>query len=501
MFGGFMGVSYGFSVSTGGKREKGYILVPGLRTSRVAPIVNIGMSAPDWIKYLVSCGYHEKADFRDPLQLNDLIYHRSRGLFFQGLKWRIQDPSDAAGYGIGINTLNRMDIIGTINPEEAIKELSQKLATPIKRGMLQLFFQIFTPSAVAKLSAEDIVKALSQATALPEPKKTFELISISIDVIKESVKNKTIPDQNQIAGTIEQFIKIVELMGVKSDRISSRSLTSLLCMHKPGEIPPNLLPLDIAVIFHEFVLNAEAGGLPIVMSFIVSDILRAYKTASPEEILWEANHRLPSDERIEQHVRKLYRRIASLISSKGFSTQLSEDKFSSICSPSEVRKEAIWWEYNLTLGKLEELMRDFVGPYRFQTPWSGKLRKEFIRLSSDQTWNRKAKVILQRTAELANNVASKETYAFAIDEETLVVWFREIQRILNSTNSIDSRFRRLWEFSDHLSRMDEDPVANYDSSTDMILLHKDPREVNPYIQRPIVYAWVEKFGRIWRDII
>jgi len=496
-----MGVSYGFSVSTGGKREKGYILVPGLRTSRVAPIVNIGMSAPDWIKFLVSYGYYEKADLEDPLQLNDLIYNRTRGLFFQGLKWRIQDPSDAAGYGIGINTLNRMGILSTINPEEIIKDVSHKLATPIKRGTLQRFFQIFTPSAIAKLSTQDIVKALSHATALPEPKRTYELISICVDVVREFVKSISIPDQNQIAGTIYQFIRILELMGVKSDRISDRSLASLLCLHKPGEIPPHLLPLDIAVIFHEFVLNAETGGLPIVLSFIVSDIHDAYKTASPEDILWQAHRKLPSDVRIEQHVRKLYRRIASLIGSKGFSTQLSEDEFSSICSASEVRKEAIWWEYNLTLGKLEELMRDFVGPYRFQTPWSGKLRKELLRLSNNQSWNRKANIILQKTAELANNVASKDIYAFAIDEDILLVWFREIQSILNSTDSIDSRFRKLWEFSDRLSRTDEDPVANYDASTDTILLHKDPREVNPYIQRPIVYAWVEKFGRIWRDII
>lgn len=495
-----MGVSYGFSVSIGGKREKGYILVPGLRTSRVAPIVNIGMSAPDWIKFLVSYAYNEKIDLEDPLQLNSLIYNRSQGLFFQGLKWRIQDPSDAVGYGIGINTLNRMGILSTINPEEIIKYVSHKLATPIQQGMLQRFFQIFTPYAVAKLSTQDIVKALSHAAVLPEPRRTFELISISIDVIRESVKNRSIPEQNQIAGTLGQFIRILELMGVKSDRISDKTLTSLLCLHKPGEIPPHLLPLDIAVILHEFVLNAETGGLPIVLSFIVSDLLGAYKTTSPEDVLWEANHRLPSDVRIKQHVRKLYRRIASLIGSKGFSTQLSEDDFSSICSASEVRKEAIWWEYNLVLGKLEELMRDFVGPYRFQTPWRGKLRKEFLRLSHDQTWNRKANIILKKTAELANSVASKDIYAYAIDEEILLVWFREIQSILNSTDSIDSRFRKLWEFSDRLSRTDEDPVANYDASTDSILLHKDPREVNPYIQRPIVYAWVKRFGRIWRDI-
>lgn len=494
-----MGVSYGFSISIGKKREKGYIIIPGLRTSRVAPIVNIGMTAPEWIKFLVSYAYHEKIDFQDPLQLNDLIYNRSQGLLFQGLKWRIQDPSDAAGYGIGVNTLYRMGVLSTINPEEAIVEVSGRMKAPVKKELLRRFFQIFTPKAVAKVSTDQIARVLNHAALLPPPKRTYELISIVIDIIRECVQGSSVSDQNQVAGTIDQFIRIVELMGLKDCSFSEKSLPSILCSHKPGKIPPNLSPSDVAIILHEFTLNAASGGLPIVLAFIVSDILGAYKTESPEEILWEANHRLPSDVRIEQHVRKLFKRICSLVDSKGFSVQLQENEFSSICSAPDVRKEAVWWEYNLTLGKLEELMRDFVGPYRFQAPWSGKLRKELLRLSKDHNWNRKANLILRRTAELAENVASDDIYAFTIDEEILLVWFREIQSILNSTDKFELRLRRLWEYSDRLSRMDDDPVANYDSSTDTILLHKDPREVNPYIQRPIVYAWTKKFGRIWRD--
>lgn len=99
-----------------------------------------------------------------------------------------------------------------------------------------------------------------------------------------------------------------------------------------------------------------------------------------------------------------------------------------------------------------------------------------MRLSSDQAWNRKANIILQRTAELANNVTSKDTYALAIEEETLLVWFREIQSIMNLTNSVDSRFKKLWEFSDRLSKAEDDPVANYDVDKDVILLHKDPEK-------------------------
>jgi hypothetical protein len=494
-----VGVSYGFSAPTGAKREKGYILIPGLRTARVAPVVNIGMSAPDWIKFLVSYAYNEKIDFRDPAQMNRLIFHRSHGLFFQGLKWRIMDPSDAAGYGIGINNLNTMGILAGINPKDRIKSVSQKLTSPVRKQVLHDFLQIFTHSTIARFPVEDIFKSLNKIARFSEPRRTFELISITIDIIKESVRAMPIQEQNQIAGTIQQFISILEMMGIKSTEVSEKDLVSLLGLSKPGEIPPHLSPVDIAVILHELARNADTGGLPIVLSFIVSDILGAHKTASPEEILWEASHRLTSDMRIEQHLRRLYRRIANLINSKGFSTYLSEDEFLSTCSPAEIRREAIWWEYNLVLGKLEELMRDFVGPYRFQIPWRGRFRKEFVRLSSNSAWNRKAHIVLQRIAELANNVSSKDMYSFIIGEEELLAWFRDIQLVLNLNESLDGNFKKLWELADRLSKNDDDPVANYDSSTDTISLHKDPREDNPYIQRSIVYAWIEKFSRIWRD--
>lgn len=494
-----MRVSYGISAPTGAKREKGYILIPGLRTARVAPVVNIGMSAPDWIKFLVSYAYNEKIDFRDPAQMNRLIFDRSHGLFFQGLKWRIMDPSDAAGYGIGINNLNTLGILAGINPENRIKSVSQKLTSPVRKQVLHDFLQIFTPSTIARFPVEDIFKALNKIAGFSEPRKTFELISITIDIIKESVRTLPIQEQNQIAGTIQQFISILEMMGVKSTEISERDLVSLLGLSKPGEIPPHLSPVDIAVILHELTRNSEMGGLPIVLSFIVSDILGAHRTTSPEEILWEANHRLPSDMRIEQYTRRLHRRIANLINSKGFSTSLSEDEFLSTCSPAEIRKEAIWWEYNLVLGKLEELMRDFVGPYRFQIPWHGKFRKELIRLLSNSAWNRKAHIVLKRIVELANNACSKDMYIFIIGEDELLAWFRDIQLVLNLNKSLEINFKKLWELADRLSKNDDDPVANYDSSTDTISLHRDPREDNPYIQRSIVYEWIEKFSRIWRD--
>lgn len=188
-----MGVSYGFSVPTGARREKGYILIPGLRTSHVAPVVNIGMSAPDWIKFLVSYAYNEKTDFEDPIRLNDLIFNRRHGLFFQGLKWRIQDPSDAAGYGIGINTLNTIGILAGINPEDKIRSVSQKLSSPIKRDVLNEFFQIFTPGTIAKFQVQDLIISLSRIAKFSEPRRTSELISITVDVLKKSCEHNVYP--------------------------------------------------------------------------------------------------------------------------------------------------------------------------------------------------------------------------------------------------------------------------------------------------------------------
>jgi len=494
-----MGVSYGFSIPMGVKREKGYILVPGLRTSRVAPIVNIGMSAPDWIKFLVSYAHYQKTDFDDTHQMNALIFNRTKGLFFQGLKWRILDPSDAAGYGIGINRLNAIGVLNGINPEETIGIVSQKLSLPLRRDVAQSFFQIFNPRVIARRPTQDLFKALENVASFSEPKRTYELISLTVDLIKEAVRKMPISEQNEIAGTIYQFVSVVELMGIDPEEISERQIIFLLCSHQPGEIPPHLSPSDIAAVFHEIVRNADSGALPILLSFIVADILGAFRTGSPEEILWEASHKLPSDSMIERHVGRLYQRVADLVLAKGFHSQVSRTEFMSAASCMRIRDEAVWWEYNLVLGRLEELMRDFVGPYRFQTPWSGKLHGEFVRLASNPTWVANAKAVLQRASELAFKIASQDMYTLIIDEE-LIGWFREIQTILGSNVSLDIRFRRLWEFSDRLSQQDDDPVATYDTKTDTVFLHKDPREANPYIQRSIVCSWMEKFGRIWTDV-
>lgn len=494
-----MGVSYGFSIPTGARREKGYILVPGLRTSRVAPIINIGMSAPDWIKFLVSYAYHQKTSFNDPQQMNDLIFNRTQGLFYQGLKWRILDPSDAAGYGIGINRLNADGILNGINPEETIRAVSQRLALPLIRDVAYSFFEIFSPGVIAGRSTQDLFKPLENIARFSEPKRTYELVSLTVDLIKEALSRTPLSEQNQVAGTIYQFVSLLELVGIKPEEINDKQLTFLLCSHKPGEIPPHLSPIDIAVLFHEIVRNPEGGALPLLHSFAVSDILGAYRTESPEAILWEASHKLPSDNRIERHVERLYQRVTHIVEAKGYRSQISRMEFQSAVSCAGIRNEAIWWEYNLVLGRLEELMRDFVGPYRFQTPWGGKLHNEFVRLASDPAWIAKAKAVLQRTRELANRISSQDTYTLVIDEE-LLGWFREIQTILNSSASLDFKLRRLWEFSNRLSQGDDDPVATYNIKTDTVFLRKDPREDNPFIQRSVVYAWIEKLGRIWRDI-
>lgn len=493
-------MDYGFSVATGTQREKGYILIPGLRTSHVAPVINIGMSAPDWIKFITSYAYKENTDLEDPNQINDLIFNPVQGMFFQGLKWRIQDPSDAAGFGIGVNTLNSLGILAGINPEYKIIKVSRKLARNATKDAIKDFVQIFDPGVVAKVSIREIFSQLNTASNLTEPKRTDEVISITIRLIRAALKDKPVQEQNQIAGTIYQFISVLQLLRISPAELTEKDLPFILCMQKPGKIPPHLLPSDIAVIFHELARNADSGGLPILLSFIVSDLLGATKTSSQEEILWEANQKLPSNTRIEQYTRKLFHRIKVLIKRNGFLTQISEEDFVSTCSHAEIRKEAIWWEYNLILGKLEELMRDFVAPYRFDTPWSGKFRREFARLSQDARWIRNTAKVLQKVADLAKNTSSNDLYAVVIEEEELLSWFREIQPLLNPQSPLDTRLKSLWAFSETLSQRDDDPVANYDAKTDTILLHKDPRDTNPYIQRPIVLTWINKFARIWGEI-
>ena len=214
-------------------------------------------------------------------------------------------------------------------------------------------------------------------------------------------------------------------------------------------------------------------------------------------MLGEANRRLPSDASIEKNIRKLYKRIQQLITAKGFACKISEDEFFSICSCDEIRKEAIWWEYNVTLGSLEELMRAFVGPYRDYTPWSGKSRKEFLRLSADPKWLRDASIVLQRTADLAKNVSSNYFYSSVIEEFHLLTWFNDVQPLVNTRLPLDNSFKRLWELTEKMAQLDNNAVANYDTKTDTIMLHRDPRDTDPYIQRSIVFTWLNKFSRVW----
>jgi hypothetical protein len=189
-------LDYGFSVATGAQRERGYILIPGLRTAHVAPIINIGMSAPDWIKFITSYVSKEKTDLEDPNQMNELIFNPEQGMFFQGLKWRIQDPSDAAGYGIGINTLNSLGILADINPQHRISEVSRELGQNNMKDAMKDFAQIFNPSVFARAPAKEIIgqlKARARGNLHIHNKNELAIavsaIRKSFDSIREAIVN------------------------------------------------------------------------------------------------------------------------------------------------------------------------------------------------------------------------------------------------------------------------------------------------------------------------
>ena len=200
-------MEYGFSVATSSHRERGYILIPGLKTARVAPVINIGMSAPDWIKFLTAYGYYEKVNLEDETQLNNVIFNQSKGMFFQGLKWRIQDPSDAAGFGIGIVTLNDRGILSTRNPERIIANVSSEITKDEKSAFTD-FVRIFTPSVISKTSMKELRSVLKATAMLREPKRTDAIIAITVRLIKEALMDKTVREQNEIAGSIYDFLSI-----------------------------------------------------------------------------------------------------------------------------------------------------------------------------------------------------------------------------------------------------------------------------------------------------
>jgi hypothetical protein len=489
-------LQYGFSVATSARRQRGYILIPGMETAHVAPVINIGMSAPEWIKFLTAFAYYEKTNLENETELNNLIFNETNGMFFQGLKWRIQDPSDAAGFGIGIVTLSDAGILATRNPERFISIVSQTVKKDINQAFAE-FVRIFNPRVIAKSSPKELKSQLKTASSLREPKRTDAIITITVRLIRESLKTKKITDQNEFAGSIYDFLLILKRLGIDPMHLCSEDLATLLCTDKPGKLQPHLLPEDVAVIIHEFVYNHDAGGLPIAMSFIVADILGVANSKSPEIILGEAYRHLPSKSGIERYTKDLYKRIQKVLNAKGFSCKISEAEFTKVCSYEAIRKEAVWWEYNVTLGRLEELMRDFVSPYRWVTPWSGTFRQEFTRLAANTKWLREATVILQNSSNLAKNVSSNSFYHSVIVEPLKLSWFNELQKLANARTPLDSSLKRLWELADIMSQLSRNPVATYDTGTDRIILLRDPRESDPYIQRSIVFTWLRKFSVIW----
>ena len=182
-------MEYGFSVALGIQREKGYVLIPGLKTSRVAPILNIGMSAPSWIKFLTSYGYHNKFDFENPGQFNDMVFNRKHGVIFQGLKWRLQDPKDPTGFGIGITKLNKYGILVTTHPERNIRDVSYKLRNSTRKDAIDSFNFAFNQGVISRVKRKDVLSSFDSAANLREPLRSYEVASIFLDTIKNCLKD------------------------------------------------------------------------------------------------------------------------------------------------------------------------------------------------------------------------------------------------------------------------------------------------------------------------
>lgn len=453
------------------------------------------MSAPEWIKFLTAYAFYENIDLKNEKDLNTLIFDKNKGMFFQGLKWRIQDPSDSAGFGIGMVTLSDAGILNTRNPERSIINVSKTIKKDSDLAYSQ-FIRIFNPRVISKSSPKEIKKLLKATSTLNESKRNDAIISITIGLIREALKTKSVSDQNDFAGSIYDFIQILNRLRIEPQFLESKDIVTVLCKKKPGYLPPHLLPQDVAVLIHEFVRNSDTGGLPIALSFLTSDILGATNVRSPEHILAEAYRRLPSEAYIDRYLRKMYKRIKATFSSEGFSLTLSEDDFITICSYDEIRKEAVWWEYNITLGRLEEAMRDFVSPYREKVPWSGAFGQQFFRLANNPEWLKETSSILHNIVNLSKNVSTDNFYPEVIQEFQKLTWFYDIQQLVNTQMPLDSLFKRLWELADKMSKLDSNPVASYDSKTGTIMLHRDPREADPYIQRSIVFTWLRKFSII-----
>lgn len=468
-------------------------------------LISLGMSRPEWLKYIVSTVYHHKLDLKSPFDRNDLIYNENWGLLLQTFIWKRdawEKEENFAGYGIGSlqmqnkGTLSVLqasvssdklcfdivnDILSLIRKEN-IDQLSEDLTTYFK----------YTPGS--KILKERLIELVN--LAVPERKRG--LFGLFVWIIDNAIlqDNKDIAEKANVFSVAYQLIRIIEELGADNYKNIS-TVQRLLCSEKAPDMEAGLKNIEIAALIHDLLRTEKTSSIPV--SFALYDLVKQKSpTARIDDmdgILRESYRRLPSDDQIQKYIDRLYGQVKSLLSHHVRpSSLMSYYDYSTKLNPAKAKRIAVLWEYSIIVGELEEIMRIFVSDRYQNPPYEFKFEQKYNELlrESEHNWND----VIGKFEGLAVNVLNNPTYfnSFQSEGEEYLLdipnWFKIVFSESSKNFSLKSKFESLLVAASQVGES-----ISFHSGKVRVL--KSPSPTHPLIARDSFYQWLRTFEGIW----
>lgn len=473
--------------------------------SEVMSYVSLGMSRPEWIKFIVSASAHHKLDLSEPLDRYRLIFDEQWGLIFQAFLWKreaYETGDDSSGYGIGSMQIQssgslavlQVDVSSDMLYRDVVNDILLKLKRDTVKECTRDFRRCFDP----KPDFKGIYDRLFRLINKPSEERKRGILSAFVWAINEALKQdyESLEARSNAFTVPSLFLRIIEDIGATKHSEHSKVL-SILCSEKPGEMSRGLSSLEIAALIHELLKGKRSNV--IVLSFAVFDLIRDKLPIDNIEevdfILKEAYRRLPEDEKILNYLKRLYNKISELLSQHlPASSIMSYSDFLRLCSPEKIKRIAVLWEYNLVAGELEEMLRRFIEEATLAPPYTFSFEERWNDLfeKSENYW----RDVISRFEELANAVINDETYfsSFQSEEEyflDLPHWFEIVERKLGTSTDLKSKIKALLKTAGTVGE-----AVRFNGKTVKVL--KRPTPVHPLIARGAFYEWLRAFTAIWR---
>ena len=497
-------MKYGISIQKNLVKVHKRIIISGLSPTQVASEVQFGMSRPEWVKFIVSAGAHHQLDLSDSADRYELVHNEEWGLLVQAFTWKreaYEANESSAGYGIGFNQLesSRETSYGVLQQnfstsrlcEEIFNDIMSKLRTKDLEECTRLFSRIFSRPPKKPVIRERLAKLAET----PVGKRKRGLIQLYVSAINDTLNFMLGYKTPDLLTIPTYFFNIVRDLGV-SKWPNDKKVLSVLYSDKPGEIPRGLSNVEIAVLIHELLKGENVR--PIVLSYAVFDLSRGElpfdDDASMDRILRDSYDLLPEDSKITQYIKDLHKRITSLL--QGHvppSSLMSYNTFAGYLSIEKIKQQAVFWEYNLVLGQLEEMLRRFVESYA-PPPYLIQFEKRWDALFDDnkEYWED----VVYRFQELCFRVLNTDCYISALKSRSgfrydLQGWFEIVCQNHDLCMGVKDAFRNLLRKASEIG-----DSIKFDGNNIKVLYLPTP--INPFITRGALYSWLRVFTNIWQ---